>query len=288
MKTLKFTGLGTSWAILIDEDSTPKTLEEEIGNQISTFEKKYSRFLPDSELSQINQSPNNVQVSSDLKKMLEIGLELHKATDGFFDLNIASLISGLGYDQNYSFTANQSLVNKPRGHFSLHDNTLIREGNVQIDLGSIGKGFLIDQIAHHLREQGIHHYLVDGGGDIFCSQKRDNSPWSVALEHPLHQEQAVAVIPLRNQGIATSSPQKRRFNDSHHLLNPKANSSTSTILSVTTLASSATFADVTATAIFVSPKQYWSPLSKITKVEYYATDPNFSQLFSEKFPDLSF
>lgn len=284
MHSLDYSGLGTVWTILIDSKKIPHHLKQTLADQISDFESKYSRFLPDSEITKLNQQTGSVVISTDLHNMINLGLELHSLTDGYFDLNIATLISGLGYDSNYTFRENKQLLDQQRGSYRLEKNRLVQQGSVFIDLGALGKGYLIDRIADTIKSSHLEHFLIDGGGDLYGTHKSDHSPWKVAIEHPTDNKSATGVISLLNQGLATSSSQKRRFNGSHHLIDPKKQTSTDELLSVTTIATSAFVADATATAIFVSPEQFHSKIAKKFEVEYCTITPDFHIKTSTDFP----
>ena len=286
MQQFSFSGLGTKWSIILDLPQLPQSLLTAVVDLTHKFESRYSRFLPDSEISKINHATSPYPLSPELEIMLEFGLKLKKLTNNHFNLSIAALLSGLGYNPNYSFSPNQSLINQDLPTYEIKDHHLVFTQPPQIDLGSLGKGFLIDKIANFLTDQQIDHFLIDGGGDIFATQKEDNSPWQIAIEHPHDPSQAIATLNLNNQAVATSSSQKRRFADNHHLLNPKTKTSSSTILSISILSSSAFIADALATAFFVTPANLWPILNQEFSSEQliiypdltYQADKSFSLL----------
>jgi thiamine biosynthesis lipoprotein len=216
--------------------------------------------------------------------MLKIGQLINKITDGHFDLNINRLISGYGYDKDLSFQENQNLINKEKGNFKLSNHQLIKEGDVELDLGGIGKGYLIDLLAKFFKKNNYSSFLIDGGGDIYATTKENGTPWNVAIEHPLDPTSAISQINLTNKAIATSSSQKRKVKNFHHLLDPKNKKPVQSVLSVSVLADSATLADACATAIFVSPPVFWDILRKKFNLEYQVVFPDLSYKKSNHFP----
>ena len=63
----------------------------------ANFTKKYSRFSPESELSQLNESSGLVQVSMDLWEMLRLAKKYYVKTDGIFDIGILPILQNEGY-----------------------------------------------------------------------------------------------------------------------------------------------------------------------------------------------
>ena len=59
----------------------------------------------------------------------------------------------------------------------------LQPGGVQLDLSSVAKGFAVDQLARCLDARGLHHFLVEVGGELRgAGVKPDGEPWWVALE----------------------------------------------------------------------------------------------------------
>lgn len=287
MFSFNLTGLGTSWSIIIDtlRPSNPTHLYSLLQQQLVDFEAKYSRFLSTSQLSQLNNSSSpSYPLSPDLLTMINLGLKLKSLSHGHFDLNIATQLEDIGYDQHYSFTPKTDHHLHIPGTYHLKNNRLIRRGQVKLDLGSLGKGYLIDQLAQTLHQHQIPYFLIDGGGDLYGTTKKDLSPWRIAIEHPLEPNIAIATLSLNHQAIATSTSQKRRFGSFHHLLDAKKHTPVNTILSLTTLSSSALTADATATALFVTPLSLWSTITQHTQTQYLALDHQQNLTSSPNFP----
>lgn len=68
---------------------------------------------------------------------------------------------------------------------------------MEMDLGGIVKEYAADLVAENLMYSGLHHGLVDMGGDIAILEPHpNNSPWQVATSNPDAPSQAIATIPL--------------------------------------------------------------------------------------------
>lgn len=285
MISLTFDGLGTHWQILINQEEIPFDLFSLVKEMVAQFEQQYSRFLPESEVGLIGRSKKmKLTVSPDLANMLRFGLVLNKLTDGAFDLNIAAMLEDYGYDSDYSFVKKEPTDHL--GDFELSGKILIKRGMVKLDLGAVGKGYLIDLIAKFLQQKGITSFLINGGGDIYATTKADDQPWQAAIEHPAYPDRAVGIVELRNQALATSSPQKRKYRDFHHILNFQTKQPVETVLSVSVLARSAMVADGAATAMFVSSCGLREKMVEELGIGYLAIYPDMTFEKNTGFPDV--
>jgi len=224
--------LGTIWWFEFFEEISLKEnqiLHQDLASFIADFEQRFSRFRPNSLVSKLNQNHKLETNDSDLQKMLTLGQAFYQDTKGLFNLLLGEILINRGYDANYSF--------KPKSASEVFPNPLIdlviKENKIQLlqgqlDLGGIGKGYLIDLIA--LRLTQIHqknHFLINGGGDIFATSDQNNQPVEIYLEHPLKTKNIIGKTTLFHQGFAASSPHKRRWvvnNQTYsHIINPNEN-----------------------------------------------------------------
>ena len=68
---------------------------------IDECEQRFSRFLPASELSDLNRSTGEwIQISDDLMDMLQLSMKYHIETNGIFDPSILSDLKQIGYDRS--------------------------------------------------------------------------------------------------------------------------------------------------------------------------------------------
>lgn len=288
MESLKFSGLGTHWQILVDGHKISPTLEKEILAEASAFEQQFSRFVDESEVSQINRrGAGKYPVSDELKTILSFGLELMEKSAGAFNPGVANILSAYGYDNKLQLKPNASL--KPvKGGISYSDNKLILTGKAQLDLGGWGKGYLIDRLYELLLANQQPYFLIDGGGDFRGTTKRSGQAWRIALEHPGDEQLALGVVELKNGALANSGISHRRAGNFHHLIDYKAARPARTFLSSHVLAPTATIADGLATALFVSPPLIRQKLARSYPIEFLLIDQylqaqrsnNFQQCFS--------
>src|SRR6185436_15449801 len=87
---------------------------------------------------------------------------------------------------------------------------------IEINLGSIGKGYALDRVAEVISAEGVNDYLIHGGhssivsrGDHGNSAERVSagSPtegWWIGLRHPLLPKRRTIELRLKNCAIGTS------------------------------------------------------------------------------------
>jgi thiamine biosynthesis lipoprotein len=236
---------------------------------IDECEQRFSRFLPASELSELNRSAGAwFQASNDLMEMLQLSLKYHLETNGIFDPSILSDLKHIGYDRSMDEIRSNG-VNIPAHvpsrtprpafneiSFDLANSRVRLPRGMEIDLGGIAKGWIVEKAA-----QFLHQYVdvcgVSAGGDmLFIGQPSDGMDWDVYLEDPRSPSQTLAQLHLAEGALTTSSVMKRTWSQGekvrHHLIDPRTGEPAQTDwLSVTVISSSVIEAEVYAKAILI-------------------------------------
>jgi thiamine biosynthesis lipoprotein len=134
--------------------------------EIEIFEKTYSRFLENSQISTLNSQRYLQNPTQELLYLIQIGLYFYHKTDGYFNPILGGVLEDLGYDKDYSFALkNQDKiidgnfekdlfqqVSNPKDFVVFEANKISFVGKGNWDLGGYGKGFLIDKIGAILEE----------------------------------------------------------------------------------------------------------------------------------------
>jgi thiamine biosynthesis lipoprotein len=178
---------------------------------LSDFEAKYSRFKPDSTISLLNAAGTLADSDETTIELLTLGQQLYRDTGGIFNILVGEHLIARGYDADYSFapTEEPETVPSPLEALTITtDRITLTAGH--IDLGGYGKGFLIDRLADWLRERGLEHFLINGGGDMYATSD-NGQPITIYLEHPTEPGTYIAETTLIDQGFAASSTHKRRW-----------------------------------------------------------------------------
>jgi FAD:protein FMN transferase len=246
---------------------------------INECEQRFSRFLPASELSYINRSAGDwLQISDDLMDMLQLSMKYYTETNGIFDPSILSDLKQIGYDRSMDeIRANgvsipaqvPNRTSRPAFHeisFDLANNRVRLPRGMEIDLGGIAKGWIVEKAAQLLNKY-VEVCGVSAGGDIlFIGHPQDGMDWDVSLEDPRSPTQLLAQFHIPSGGVATSSIMKRTWSQGekvrHHLIDPRTGEPARTAwLSVTVISPSVITSDVYAKAILIAGEKELSRLS---------------------------
>lgn len=247
--------LGTQIEIKLPEKFSsifPKCFSE-----LKRIEKTYSRFLDSSELSKLNSNLGKWQkVSEEMIYLIETSEKIRKQTNGNFDITLKSTLERLGYDKNYTFKEKENkktILQKIKQIFppikidKRNKKIFLRK---EIEFGGCGKGFALDKVSKILDENGVTHYYINAGGDIFAKQY--GPPWEILLEHPENPDMAIGKVILNNKAIAASSPNKRKWGKYHHLINARTELPANEVKAIFVLAEKGIEADAYATALFTA------------------------------------
>lgn len=279
--TLEGKTMGTTYHVkyiddgLVDNLPNPEKIQQQIDAVLKEVNNQMSTYQKDSQISAFN-GYNHVNslftVSPDFAFVVEEAIRLNKITEGALDITVGPLVNlwGFGPDKrlNKEPTAEQiSERSKSVGIEKLavaksdHKYGLIKyEPNLYIDLSSIAKGFGVDKVARHLETLGLHHYLVEIGGELRGKGKNlHGKPWQIAIEKPTFaQGQAVeTIVPLDNKGFATSGNYRNYFEDEQgnrlsHIIDPKQLKPIQhNLASITVIADTSMTADGLSTGLFV-------------------------------------
>lgn len=212
--------LGTLWFIEIFDDLKNEkilVLQKETTQFIENFEQKYSRFKVNSLLNDLNYD-KQVSFDKDLWQMLDIGEKFCKETDGVFNLFIKKDLENKGYGKQIDREEKEIVIDVTKPRVWNDGKNIFLNFTSQIDLGGIGKGYLIDLLSQRLLQDfEIKHFLINGGGDMYATSD-NRSPITVQLEHPFKAGEFVGEVSLHNQSLCASSTYKRTwlFNNQRH------------------------------------------------------------------------
>lgn len=287
-----FEGIGTHWWIrIVDlvDDEAWKNLQKKILTVAQDFEKNYSRFIPTSYISLLNQNKILKGFPKELYEMITFSEGISTITNNYFSVTIGQKLNRIGYDSQYSFEESNEL--KASSQILLLSPEIIKiDEHTSLDLGGIGKGWLIDKLSHVILQEGIKSFSVNGGGDIYATEMPDGNEFTFYLENPENADQYIGEIHIKNAAIACSSPTRRRWKDkvtqkeNHHLLDALTGRPIDDLKAVFTYGNTALAADSASTAIFVSPFQFIPEIQATLGIEYAVITVDNSAIKSPGYP----
>jgi thiamine biosynthesis lipoprotein len=226
------------------------------------WESLLTRFSDQSPVAFLNREGALKSPELELREVIRLARQVHRLSGGAFDITVKPLVDALQYSFTSSGHAPDSaemsrllpLVGMEHMECSPEKIGFHRSG-MGITLDGIAKGYIVDRTAEFLWAQGLHHVLVNGGGDIRTIGGRSpGRPWRIAIRDPERAGGYAAVIYLTDGAVATSGSYEIYFDRErlfHHILDPDSGICPQGEISVTAVCTSAAMADGLSTAVFV-------------------------------------
>ncbi len=200
--------------------------------EVNRLEQLWSRFLPDSEISQINAAAGSwVRVSPETADLVSRALEGHAITEGRFDPTVLGDVIRAGYDRSFvdmvdRTDAPESALHRDAQGIAVDrtDHAVRLPAGVGFDPGGLGKGLTADLVAERLDAEGAAGVVVNVGGDLRAlGFGPGGDDWTVEID-PAASGMALATVALEQGGLATSTVLRRRWRvdgrPQHHLIDP--------------------------------------------------------------------
>lgn len=247
---------------------------EEALDEITRLDAALSRHRPDSEISAVNRGAAQgwVRVTPEVAALLTHALALSHASEGAFDITVAPLLAAWGLSAGTGAGAEPSPTALAAAHECVGAGLVevdparpavrFRRPGVQLDLGSIGKGFALDRAAERLREAGVGSALLHGGTStvIALGPPPGQAAWRVAIPAPpdpagVDSAPPVAIAELVDGSLSVSAIWGRGFTAGGrfhgHVLDPRSGGPVAHNLLAAVVLPSATVSDALSTALLV-------------------------------------
>ena len=213
-----------------------------------------------------------VKVDEEIINLLLLAKEMYKQTDGQMNVAMGSVLviwhdyrdTGIKYPEDAALPPMEKLQEA-----ALHtdiDKMIIDEEastvyledpKMSIDVGSIGKGYAVEQVAQFAKEQGMEHILFSVGGNIRAvGTKADGSPWRLGIQNPDtdSEEAYVKRVELAGLSLVTSGDYQRYYivdgEKYCHIIDPDTLMPANAFASVSIIAQDSGVADALSTSVF--------------------------------------
>lgn len=196
------------------------------------YENQLSATVESSEISRLNRAGGQPVVLSDsTMELLNLALFYCEESGGLFDITIGSVSTLWDFHSGEGTVPEAQAIHdalKKVDYHNLHleGNSAWLENSAQVDLGGIAKGYIADQIAAFLREQGVESGILNFGGNVVAiGFKPDQSLWRIGIQEPFGEAgQYVQLLEVEDKAVVTSGDYQRYFFQEgkcyHHLLDP--------------------------------------------------------------------
>ena len=231
------------------------------------LEQKLTIFKENSEVSYINSNGASfpVRVEAALFTLLLLCLELNRETNGAFDITSGPLSRCWGFlkregriPEPAQLEKAVSVVGSDKLLLDRSSGTvLFKRYGVEINFGSIGKGYALDRISAMIRNRVQIALLSAGSSSISAIGSGDicHNGWMVGVRHPRDKNRRLAVLKIRDSALSTSGNDEQYFEHQGkrygHIIDPRSGQPAEGVSGVTVVAQSAAVADALATAFYI-------------------------------------
>ncbi len=239
---------------------------------IEECEQRFSRFLGNSEVTRMNAAAGEwIDVSEDLLEMLILSRAYYDETAGLFDPSILPDLKRVGYStsmdemRQHDDVGGMITARTQRSGFSAVEidaaqGRVRMPTGMEIDLGGIAKGWIVQQAALRLQKYGNAGAVSAGGDMYFAGSPADGAQWQVRIEDPKDPSRTAARLKVGEGAVVTSSISKRTWKQGgqarHHIIDPRTGEPAQPEwVSVTVIAPEAHLAEAYAKAFLIGGRK---------------------------------
>jgi len=250
---------------LSGEDARHVPAARDLLDEVDRIESSLTVFRETSDLVRLNRAAGHgpVAVDAALFALLRLCRELHGRTGGAFDITTTPLSRCWGFLRREGrlpsaeeIAAARALVGMEAVELDEAARTVrFARPGMELNLGSIGKGHALGQVAAQLRRHGVRHALLSAGGSSVVAVGGRGAGWVVDLRSRLVSRDRLARLRLRDVAMSTSGAGEQfvevggtRYG---HVLDPRTGSPASGVLSASVVAADGAVADALSTAFLV-------------------------------------
>jgi len=237
----------------------------QVRQEIERFERIFSLYRRDSEVSRLNEAGKLLKPSSELRKLVEESQRLGELSGGGFDISVQPLWRL--YEAHFwsrtdiqpDIAARARDVARSLVDFRRIDSgaaaIAFAQAGMAMTLNGIAQGYISDAIADMLRNEGFESAVVDLGEYRTIGRHPDGRPWRIGIRDGRDAGSIDRTIDLEDMALAVSGGYGTTFESSgrfHHIFDPRTGASANSVVDVAVVGPSATAADGLATAICVA------------------------------------
>jgi thiamine biosynthesis lipoprotein len=205
-----------------------------------------------------------VRATDDVIYVIDLALSVSKQTEGVFDITFKPL----GYLWNVKDIKKPpeyAEIQKALGLIDYRDVVVDKDNKtiflkrlgMSIGLDGIAKGYAAGKAAKKMEEHGIHNFIINAGGDLYYSGKKNRKYWTCGIRNPDSKDDSIVKkFEIRsNCAVATSGDYEKFFVFEgvryHHIIDPRTGYPGVGVRSVTVFSEDPALADAYATSFFL-------------------------------------
>jgi len=262
--------MAAPFEIVLDLDRAEQELRLVADNAfeiVGHLEGQLSAYVPTSDVCWINETAAErpARIEPRLYDLLKTCRQIYEETDGAFDITVGPLIKTWGFFRREGRTPNPTELEAVRADvgmefvlFNDHDHSVrFEKPGTEINLGAIGKGYVVDRVVEALRGWGVRCGLVHSAQSSIAviGKPPVGDGWRLGVTDPRQTDKALGTLTLVDSTMSISGNWEQFFKlegkTYSHIIDPKSGQPAQGILSTTVIGPSAAVTDALATAFFV-------------------------------------
>lgn len=282
MHSFEHQAMATQFLIRIEneEDDYAENAAIQCFQLLDELEAKLSRFVADSDISRINKMTTEDQLPLEMEtwQVMKQAIQVQQWTSGTFDIGVAEhmdIFRAAKQGILNEFEMNKALLQAQEARLgsSIYlspDSPLIYciQQGMRFDLGGIGKGYALDQLARLLEELAVMTYSISAGDStVMVRNDATSKPyWDYSISTATEQRK----LKLSNIIVSASGT----FHQGHHIFDPRTgkNSGNSEFDRIWVASENAAYSDAFSTGLFLLSveeiEKLVNTVSEITWVAY--------------------
>jgi len=231
---------------------------DEITNIVDEYDKlcdPYNSYEGINNLYTINNSSDFVKVDAKLYDILKMGIDAQAKTNGYFNPLIGNLSLTWKEAIENKTLPNEDVISKEileinNSSLEFKDDYMVKiNGDANLDLGGITKGYVLSILKDYLATKNITKYLINGGNSSIILGNKNGEDFKIGINN------VGAGFKAKETSIGTSSVDEQYFEVDgvtySHIINPFTGSAVSKHETVVVINDNATLMDIYSTVFMM-------------------------------------
>lgn len=222
---------------------------------VDELERKWSRFIPSSDVCRLNSAGGApVWVDPLTRRLITHMISGMEATGGLYNPTLLPIQVGSGDDRSLVDERSCRIHPSARPFDDMNSVEFLEDGRVRLpagmtlDAGGIGKGFAADWICDRAVDMGADSVCINLGGDLRVSGPVPTGHgWDIEILDPRDLRTHTDAVCIAAGGVATSAVGARRLRGSaieSHILRSDRTADTSATIGASVASSSAAWSEI--------------------------------------------
>lgn len=206
-----FLAMGTQCEVVllgIGEEAAREVFSR-VKTEIESIEERFNRFLPDSAINKLVESPVNqwVTVDNEIWDLLILCYDFYQISNGAFDITVAPLVALWEEKQHPAqeeIADAQLLCGFDKVEFDVDKQSikLLQEG-IEFDFGAVEQAYALDRLKPLLEDWGLENAIVSFGEDavLALGNHPSGNAWPIGIRNQRQPMEFIHVFDACNQYI---------------------------------------------------------------------------------------